>query len=252
MNNKQIIENLDIKKLPDIFSLYFETAWQGGKSLRAFIFRILTQLFSKSRYEHIANVIKCPDKFDGYEYSNLNNKIKVKSGEYYVFEATINYGFTVTPLLERLQTPIHDCDNWTGSVDIQLPIINKGENNLEITWEDAIETLRQPYSVTSAVFSALDHILLINKIRRFLKYRTIFTNGVFCSMFSIENWWKYFDIKIDKEISKDYTPEEVLIFLSTNKLCDLPITLLKFQDSKIIGVYTGIYSNIDLCINEKK
>lgn len=236
MNNEIILEKLNIHNLPNMFSLYFETAWQDRKNFKMFIVRLGTQIASRSKYEHIANVIKCPVEYDGCEYIDNRRKIIVKAGEWYVFEATHYAGFIITPLKQRLLNPIPNASDWSGNVDLQIPIEKMSEETLESVWLDATSMLCQPYAIASAFFSAFDQISFISRIRNMLGYKFRLTKGVFCSMFSIINWWRYFDIKMDKELARNYTPEEVLIFLLIKNLCSLPIPLLKFKDGNIIGV----------------
>lgn len=225
----------------DVFSLYFETQWQSKNNLKTFFFRLVTQIFTKSKYEHIANAIKCPKECDGLVYGG----IKVEAGKYYVFEATKAHGFIITEFYARLQNPSLDDKQWSGCIDIQLPFMQYN-STLYNTWQDAVCMLGTPYSLTSAIVSSLDQFHFFQKFKKIFAFNKKLTNGIFCSMFALINLGKYFDIKITKEQARLYTPEEVLHYLLLNKLASLPFTAIKYVDGKIMAQNIDIPNSANL------
>jgi hypothetical protein len=223
----------DFKKHISIFSLYFKTSWGGN--IMTLLFRLITQIFTKSEYEHVANVIRCPQCYGNCIYKDGTKSVKVQAGSLYVFEATKSQGFIITPIDDRLLNPGNDKSLWTGTIFIQEPIDNQNDSNIQIAWEDATNLLGERYQVVPAVLSAFDQFRIIKAIRNFCVLQKRLTAGSFCSMFSLINWCKYLNISIDKEMASRFTPEEVCNFLTKKKICFNPKLLRKFVNGELVA-----------------
>ena len=219
--------------LTEVSSLYFQTTSTAvGKSfLLKFFARLVVRIFTKSRYEHIGNIIKCPEKFDGMVYRDNQKAIMVKAGEFYIFEATNYAGLIITKLENRLKQPSYG-ERWNGLLDIQ---ISRTSGNLEACWQDAVNMLGTGYSTPRAVFSALDHIEFVKKIMNyFFNKKQNKQRKVFCSMFAIKNWWKYVGDNSQIGTSHKYNPEEVLNYLCDNKICYYVNTFVKYYNGEMV------------------
>lgn len=222
---------INVSKLTEISSLYFETtSTNDNKYIFKFIVRLIVKIFSKSRYEHVANILKCPTEFDGFVYEDSLKSTTVKAGEFYVFEATQYAGVIMTPLNDKLQKPSHD-EVWSGSIDIQLVVSNL-IGNLTECWLDAVGMLKCPYTASNAVFSVFDQFAFTKKLRKiFVKQNTIF-----CSMFSIINWCTYAGLDFNIDDAQNYSPEEVLQYLCKNNIANYVNTLLRVENGQIISI----------------
>jgi len=220
--------------LPPQFNLYWSSVWAGETKKSTLFFRLITQLFTKSRYEHVAGCVQCPTKYDGLTLKDNKGLTILQAGEYYVFEANKQYGFIVTPLIERLSPDSAHLYYWSGSVDIQTLKRPISAKFIIRSFNDYISMLGRPYAVFWAVFSAFDNISIVKSIYKILNLKPRLDQVGFCSAYNFINWCVFFGRSVDKEAAVKMTPEEVSNWLIKEEHGNIPQAFLKAVDGKII------------------
>jgi len=222
------MKELQTHNLPEIGGLFFSSTYNKG--FKDYV-RILTQLFTFSKYDHCATLIQCPMELNGKMVKDYQGKVvqknnipmQWKGGEYYVFEALVGLGNivrTFDEFLENLQSPIHKRSltlhlqeykelNDDGTFNIYIP---NGEN-LKKAFLDISSQLGKPYTSIWAGFSAFDKISFIQWLNKKcgIRIKPPIKKANFCSVSMRINIQVYMNEVITKNEAMLMSPEEVRI-----------------------------------------
>ena len=209
------MKELQTHNLPKIGGLFFSSTYNKGFKDCV---RILTQLFTFSKYDHCARLIKCPMELNGEIVKDYQGKVvqknnipmQWKGGEYYVFEALVGLGNivrTFDEFLESLQSPIH-------KRSLKLCLQEHKEFNNEVwvkTFLDNASQIHKPYTASWAGFTPFDKIPFIkwlNKKCR-IKIKPPIDKANFCSTYIEINTQVSCSENINKAEAVLMSPEEV-------------------------------------------
>lgn len=219
---------MQTQNLPKAGLLLFSSTYSKGSSRFKYVFRVLTQVFTFSNYEHCATLIQCPIKFNEKIIIDYKGKIVFKNGtsqlwkggQYYVFEALNSKGNIVRTLedfLENLQNPIDkrsvklDLQEYkkrldNGSIEIYNP-----EQNFEKMFLSLASQIDKPYTIFWASYSAFDRIKLVKWFKKKFKIKPALSKANFCSAYAEIALQDEFEEERNKEEAIGMTPEELRI-----------------------------------------
>lgn len=215
-------------KLPKAGLLLFSSTYSKGGSRFKYVFRVLTQVFTFSNYDHCATLIQCPIEFNEKIIIDYKGKIVFKNGisqlwkggQYYVFEALNGKGNIVRTLedfLESLQNPI---DKRSVKLDLQeykkrldngsLEMYNP-EQNFEKMFLSLASQIGKPYTIFWAGYSAFDKTKLVKWFKKKFKIKPALSSANFCSALSELALQDEYNEERNKEEAIGMTPEELRI-----------------------------------------
>lgn len=220
--------DIRINKLPKAGLLLFSSKYSKKDSKIKYIFRIATQIFTFSNYDHCGTLIQCPVALNGCNITDfndlpiVNNGIREvwKGGQYYVFEALHGKGNivnTIEDFLDGIQNPII---KRTVQLDLQQYIkinddgtfdthnINKDFTKMFL---NLASQLGKPYTTAWAGYSAFDKTRCIKFLRKKFNIKPSLSKANFCSVYAELGIQYQFDDIINKEEALTMTPEEVRI-----------------------------------------
>jgi len=185
---------MQIHNMPKASLLYWSSVYCKGGSKLLFYARLITQIFTKSNYEHVAVCRQCPQKFHGKTVIDNKGIIKLKAGEYYMFEAHKKYGITIETFTKRFEGKFCFSNYWSGKVFIQ-PLLKRLENdninyykdngNYDDAFEDCLNMLSEKYPIVWAIFSAFDENKFVRWILKKFNIKPQLNKENFCSSFAL-------------------------------------------------------------------
>lgn len=204
--------------LPKAFDMYFSTVYSKGNKKSIFYARLITQIFTKSNYEHVAVCLQCPQEFDGTPVKDSQGVTFLKAGKYYVFEANKNDGIIIQSLEGRIEGMYSPSKKWSGKVFIQPREKRPKEGemycyedfgNLKASFKDAIKMLGYKYTTVWAVLSAFDKIKFVRFILKLFRIKPKLNKQAFCSSFAEINNQVFNSEKINKKEAITLSPEQL-------------------------------------------
>ena len=204
--------------LPKAFDLYFSSVYSKDSKKSIFYARLITQIFTKSNYEHVAVCLQCPSKFNGVPVKDNQGATFLKAGRYYVFEANTKDGIIIQSLESRIEGMYSPTKKWSGKVFMQARKKRPQEGemycyedfgNLEASFEDAIKMLGFTYPMKWVIFPVIDKNKFVRKILSLFRIKPKLDKQAFCSSFAEINNQVYCGEKIDKEEAIRLSPEEL-------------------------------------------
>ena len=215
--------------LPKAGLLLFSSTYSKGGSRFKYVFRVLTQVFTFSNYDHCATLIQCPMELNGKMITDYKGKVVFnkygiskpwKGGQYYAFEALNGKGNIVRTLegfLESLQNPVEkrsvklDLQEYKKRLDDGSLEMYNPEQNFEKMFLSLASQIGKPYTTFWAGYSAFDKTKLVKWFKKKLKIKPALSEANFCSAYAEIALQDEYEEEKNKAEAVGMTPEELRI-----------------------------------------
>lgn len=214
------------EKFPKYAVLYWSSVYSKSNSKMLYLFRLITQIFTKSNLEHCAICQVIPKDIKTQMVRDNHAYTEIKQDNFYVFESNKHYGNIVEKLEKRLNGLLNKKTKWSGTVFIQ-PIENI---KLLAAAKDNLDNLKKPYTIGSAIFCAADETKIGKWFYKKFNIKTKVSRYNHCSASNFINIQKAMEQKIDRELAIKTSPEELCNYLIKNYNADAPKPLLKVEN----------------------
>ena len=214
------------ENFPKYAVLYWSSVHSKSNSRMLYLFRLITQIFTKSNLEHSAVCQVIPQDIKTQTVRDNHAYTEIKQNNFYVFESNKHYGNIVQKLEKRLDGLLHKKTKWSGTVFIQ-PVENI---KLPIATKDNLDNLKNPYTIGSAIFCAINNTTLGKWLYKILNMKKKVSVYNHCSASNFINIQKAMEQKIDRELAIQTSPEELCNYLIKNYNADAPKPLLKVEN----------------------
>ena len=227
------------EKFPKYALLYWSSVYSEGSSKTLYLFRLITQIFTKSNLEHCAVCQVIPQDIKTQVVRDNHAYTEIKQNNFYVFESNKNYGNIVQSIDKRLNYLLDKKIKWSGTVFIQ-PVENI---KLLTAANDNLDNLKKPYTIGSAIFCAVDETRLGKWLYKILNMKKKVSVYNHCSASNFINIQKAMEQKIDRELAIATSPEELCNYLIKNYNADAPKPLLKIENGSCLWYDKQLLTN---------
>ena len=227
------------EKFPKYAVLYWSSVYSKSNSKILYLFRLITQIFTKSNLEHCAVCQVIPQDIKTQMVRDSHAYTEIKQNNFYVFESNKNYGNIVQSIDKRLNYLLDKKIKWSGTVFMQ-PV---KDINLFLSAKDNINNLKNPYTINSAIFCAVDETKIGKWFYKILNMKKKVSTYNHCSASNFINIQKGLQQKVNRELAIQTSPEELCNYLIKNYNADAPKPLLKIENGSCLWYDKQLLTN---------